>query len=156
MQIREYRPSDAAGLATIFYRAVREVASRCYSQAQIEAWAPGLVEPSAWHSGRTAEGRITIVAVDDTDKPIAYGDMQTNGHLDHLYSSPEALGKGAASAIYNRLELHARELGLTRLYVEASEHALSFFERKGYIKIRKNEFALRGVLIHNYSMEKLL
>ena len=156
MQLREYRPNDAAAMAAIFYRSVREVASRCYSQAQIEAWAPGLVDPSVWHSNRTAEGRITIVAVDDADRPIAYGDMETNGHLDHLYSSPEALGKGAASAIYNRLELHAKELGLARLYVEASECALSFFERKGYIKIRKNEFSLRGVLIHNYSMEKLL
>jgi putative acetyltransferase len=156
MQVRKYRPSDAAGLATIFYRSVREVASRCYSQAQVEAWAPRLVEPSVWNRGATAEGRITIVAVDDADKPIAFGDMETNGHIDHLYSSPDALGKGAASAIYNRLELHARELGLTRLYVEVSEYALPFFERKGYVKIRRNEFALGGVPIHNYSMEKIL
>ena len=33
------------------------------------------------------------------------------------------------------------------MYVEASEYALSFLERKGYIEIRRNEFALRGVLI---------
>ena len=156
MQIREYRPSDAAALATIFYRSVREVASRCYTRAQVEAWAPGIVDSSARNRDAIADGRLIIVAVDDADKPIAFGDMEANGHLDHLYSSPEALGKGAASAIYNRLELHARELGLTRLYVEASEHALSFFECKGNIKILRNEFALRGVPIHNYSMEKLL
>ena len=156
MQVREYRPSDAAGLAAIFYRSVREVASGCYSQAQVKAWAPRLVDPSVWNSGATAEGRITIVAVDNADQPIAFGDMETDGHVDNLYCSPEALGKGAASAIYNRLEMHARRLGLTRLYTEASEYALPFFERKGYIKLRRNEFDLRGVPIHNYSMEKKL
>lgn len=155
MPIRPYRPADAVDLATIFYRSVREVACRDYSKAQVEAWAPGRGDPGAWNS-RATDGRMTIVAVDGTDRPIAFGDMETNGHVDHLFSSPEALGTGAASAIYNRLESHARELGLTRLYVEASECALPFFEQKGFIKLRRNDFAVHGVSIHNYAMEKTL
>jgi SAM-dependent methyltransferase/GNAT superfamily N-acetyltransferase len=155
MQIRPYRPDDAAHLATIFYRSVREVARRYYSKAQVEAWAPALGDPIGWNS-RATDGRLTIVAVDSADKPIAFGDMETDGHVDHLFSSPEALGTGAASAIYNRLELHARESRLTRLYVEASECAFAFFERKGFTKVRRNDFAKGGVSIHNYTMEKAL
>jgi putative acetyltransferase len=155
IRTREYRPSDAADLATIFYRSVREVACRFYNQAQVEAWAPGIGDPSGWHS-RATDGRITVVAVNDADKPIAFGDMERNGHVDLLYSSAEALGTGAASAIYNRLELEAIHLGLTRLYVEASECALPFFERKKFIKVRRNDFEIRGVPIHNYTMEKFL
>ena len=135
MRIREYRPSDAAALSMIFYRSVREVASRCYTPAQIEAWAPRLVETSAQNNPANTEGRLILVAVDDADEPIAFGDLEANGHIDHLYASPDALGSGAASEIYNRLESHARELGLTRLYVEASECAVPFFERKGYVRI---------------------
>jgi putative acetyltransferase len=127
MRTREYRPSDAADLATIFYRSVREVACRFYNKAQVEAWAPEIGDPSGWNS-RATDGR--------------------------LYSSPEALGTGAASAIYNKLELEAIHLGLTRLYVEASECALPFFERKRFIKVRRNDFEIRGVPIHNYTMEK--
>jgi putative acetyltransferase len=155
MQIREYRPTDAAGIAEIFFRSVREVASRCYSQAQVVAWAPALGDPDGWNSCFT-DGRITMVAVSVADEPIAFGDMETNGHVDHLYSSPEAVGTGAASAIYDSLESQARKLGLTRLYVEASECALPFFEHKGFIKVRRNDFEKRGVPIHNYTMEKLL
>jgi putative acetyltransferase len=155
MRIREYRPSDAADLARIFYRAVREVACRFYNQAQVEAWAPNIGDPNGWNR-RATDGRKTLVAVDDADKPIAFGDMESNGHVDLLYSSPEAVGTGAASAIYNKLELQAIQLGLTRLYVEASECALPFFERKNFIKVRRNDFEMRGVPIHNYTMEKFV
>jgi hypothetical protein len=88
MQLREYRPSDAAALATIFYRSVREVGSRCYSQAQAEAWAPGLAEPSVGHSGATAEGPITIVAVDEDD-PFRWA------------STAFAVGPAAATAAFS-------------------------------------------------------
>jgi putative acetyltransferase len=94
--------------------------------------------------------------VNGADKAIAFGDMEANGHLDHLFATPEALGSGAAAAVYERLELHAKELSLARLYVEASECALRFFERKGFVKLRRNDFGLRGVSIHNYTMEKIL
>lgn len=155
MQIREYRPSDAADLATIFFRSVREVACRFYTAAQVQAWAPAVGDPSGWHT-LSLDGRITVVAVNEEDIPVAFGNMEKNGHVDHLFSSPEAVGTGAASAIYRRLEAAAVSLGLTRLYVEASECAFPFFERKGFRKIQRNDFERRGVLIHNYSMEKLL
>jgi putative acetyltransferase len=152
---REYRPSDAADLATIFYRSVREVACHFYNNAQVEAWAPVIGDSSGWNT-RASDGRITIVAVDAADKPVAFGDMERDGHVDHLFSSPEALGTGAASAIYNRLEAAAMKLGLTRLYVEASECAVPFFGRKGFIQVRRNALEKRGVPIHNYTMEKFL
>ncbi len=124
MHIRDYRSGDAAGLAVIFYRSVRQVACRHYSKSQVEAWAPRLGDPSSWNS-RAMDGRMTVVAVDDADRPIAFGDLEANGHLDHLFCSPEAIGTGAGAAIYDRLDRHARDSGLTRLYVEASECALS-------------------------------
>jgi putative acetyltransferase len=155
VRIRKYHPRDAAYLAVIFYHSVRQVGCRHYSASQVEAWAPLRGDPSGWNK-RALDGRVTIVAVDDDDKPIAYGDLETDGHIDHLYSSPEAVGTGAASAIYDNLEQHARELGLTKLYVEASEGALRLFEHKGFCRLRRNDFSLRGVMIHNYSMEKSL
>ena len=83
MRIREYRPSDAVDLAAIFYRSVREVACRFYNKAQVEAWAPEIGDPGGWNS-RATDGRITLVAVNDADKPIAFGDMERNGHVDLL------------------------------------------------------------------------
>jgi putative acetyltransferase len=155
VRVREYRPDDAADLAQIFFESVRRVGCRHYSDAQVEAWAPTPAEPDSW-SRRASDGRITLVAVDGGDRPIAYGDLELDGHIDHLYSSLAAIGKGAAAAIYEDLEQRALALGLKRLYVEASEGAVKFFERKGFKQLRRNDFQLRGVKIHNYSLEKLL
>ena len=96
----------------------------------------------------------TLVAVDDADQVIAYGDLEADGHIDHLYCSPEAAGSGAAGAVLDALL--ARAEGLPRLYVEASELARGLFERKGFVVERRRDFEIRGVAIHNYAMARRL
>jgi putative acetyltransferase len=66
------------------------------------------------------------------------------------------IGSGVASALYDRLEQEAKERGLGRLFVEASETARKLFLRKGFTELKRSDFVLRGVRIHNYLMEKLL
>jgi hypothetical protein len=45
---------------------------------------------------------------------------------------------------------------MTRLFVEAGEAARGLFLKKGFAQVKRREFLLRGVSIHNYLMEKLL
>jgi putative acetyltransferase len=97
-----------------------------------------------------------LVAVNELDEPIAYGDLEPNGHIDHLYCRPEVIGAGLAFALYDRLEQQARERGMTNLFVEASEAARRLFMRKGFAQVKRRDFLLRGVSIHNYLMEKKL
>lgn len=153
--IRPYEPRDAARLGTIFFDAVRKAGVRHYSQAQVEAWAPATPD-SAWFEARAADGRLILVAVNEVDEPVAYGDLEPNGHIDHLYCRPELIGNGIASALYDRLEQQARERGITRLFVEASEAARRLLLRKGFIELKRRDLLLGGVKIHNYLMEKLL
>jgi len=40
IKIRKYNEADARDLWAIFYRTTRNVNSRDYTQAQVEAWAP--------------------------------------------------------------------------------------------------------------------
>jgi len=49
--IRAYEPRDAADLADVFFRSVRQVAISDYTGAQVRAWAP---DPGA-PSGRTGK-----------------------------------------------------------------------------------------------------
>ena len=39
--IRTYERRDAAGVADVFYRSVREVALSDYTAEQVKAWVPG-------------------------------------------------------------------------------------------------------------------
>jgi len=131
------------------------VGVRRYSSRQVEAWAPDPGEPEGWNR-RAQDGRTVLVAVNDADEPIAYGDLESCGHIDHLFCSPAACGAGVASAIVDELERVALAKAITRLYVEASECALALFERKGSARLERRDFPLRGVMIHHYALEKFI
>jgi putative acetyltransferase len=155
MHIRSLHSGDAPALARIFYAAVHQVGGLHYSPEQVNAWAPVVPDPERFLE-RGTDGRILLVAADDADQPLAYGDLEGDGHIDHLYCRPDVAGTGVASALYDRLEAAARDRGIARLYVEASEPARRFFLRKGFIVLERREFAVGGVAIHNFAMEKLL
>jgi putative acetyltransferase len=153
--VRPFRADDAPALARIFHAAVHEIASQYYSAEQVAAWSPG--PPAAgWYLPRALDGRVVLVAVDDRDEPLAYGDIEADGHIDHFYCRPDAARTGVTTRLYEALETVTAELGIDRLYVEASEPARRFFERRGFEAIMRRDFLIRGVQIHNYRMEKRL
>ena len=155
VHIRLYAPSDAGALAEIFFAAVRVAGARDYSPAQVEAWAPATLAPESF-AARAGDGRLTGVAVDEGDTPLAYIDLEADGHIDHFYCRPDRIGTGVAAALYAWLEDRARERGMALLYVEASEAARRFFLRRGFTVVARRDFEVRGVPIHNYRMEKRL
>lgn len=95
-----------------------------------------------------------LVAVNDEGRPIGYGDLEANGHIDHLYCHPNIVGTGVGSAIYAAIEVTARKAGIAVLFVEASEGARRLFERRGFSVDARNEVTIDGVTIHNYRMSK--
>jgi putative acetyltransferase len=82
------------------------------------------------------------------------GDLEADGHLDFLYSAPEAEGMGVGSALCTAIEERARAERMPRINVEASELAKPLFEKRGFKVICPNDFTIDGVAIHNFSMEK--
>lgn len=155
MRIRTYQPGDAPKLATVFFRSVREVGLRDYTPAQVEVWAQRHPDPAKF-AARAEDGRLTLVATDLDDEPMAYADLEMNGHIDHVYCHPNAVGTGVAACLVDALEAAAHEKGIPKLFVEASEAARRLFLRKGFSEVARRDFELQGVAIHNYAMEKIL
>jgi len=153
MSIRPYRSADAPQVGAIFRRAILEIGARDYTPDQVAAWA-GPVDAAARLDARLSDGRLALVAIDDAGSVLAFGDLEADGHIDFLYAAPQAAGTGVASALYDALEADARERAVARLYSEASEAARRFFLKKGFIVLHRRDFAVRGVAIHNYAMEK--
>ena len=155
MKVRPYTPDDAPALVALFHAAVHEIARIYYSQAQVNAWAPEV--PDVGHfRARAADGRTLLVAVDEEDRPLAYGDLEEDGHIDHLFCRPDAAGTGVTAALYAALEAAARARGIGLVYVDASEPARRFFERRGFDMVGRRDFEIAGVAIHNFEMEKTL
>lgn len=153
MEIRRFRDTDAPALAAIFVSSVREIGGRHYTADQVAAWAPSLPDADVF-TRRASDGRTFLVAIGESGRPVAYGDLEADGHIDHLYCSPEAAGRGVARQLYEELERVARSAGIHALFLEASEPAKSFFRKQGFKLIGRNEFKLNGVEIHNYRMRK--
>jgi putative acetyltransferase len=153
MRIRAYKRGDGQPLSEIFLAAVRQTGLCGYSAQQVEVWARDAPEEADFEE-RAADGRILLVATDDNDRPIAYGDLEADGHIDHLFCHPDMGRKGVASALYDRLEEAAVRMKIPRLYVEASEISRPLFLRKGFIEIARRDFEMEGVPTHNYAMAK--
>ncbi len=153
--IRTYERRDAADVADVFYRSVREVALSDYTAEQVKAWVPGRWDAEQEHR-RSGDGRLVLVAADESGHVVAFIDLEPDGHIDRLFCAPEAAGRGIASRLYEALETAARAQGIERLFTEASELARQFFERKGFAVLQRQDKILRGVPIHNYRMAKTL
>ncbi|OWK29868.1 GNAT family N-acetyltransferase [Sphingomonas mucosissima] len=152
MLIRPFHHDDAAALAALFHASVHGAGSRFYAPEQVAAWSPAPPPPERFVG--QAEGRTFLVAVDEHAVVIGYGDLEPNGHIDHLYCRPDRIGTGVGSSILAALEAAARRDGIARLFVEASENARPLFERRGFTLDARNDFVRAGVAIHNYRMSK--
>jgi putative acetyltransferase len=154
MYIRPFIPADAEVLAELYHAAVHEIGIRDYSAAQVAVWSPHPKSSVAYID--KAAGRVFLVAVNNDGVPIGYGDLEPNGHIDHLYCRPDYVGTGVGSAICSALEEAAKVNNIGVLFVEASEAARRLFERRGYQVECRRDFEIDGVPIHNYRMTKTL
>ena len=151
--IRERRDSDGPALAEIFRRSVREVASRDYRPAQIEAWTKFVEETTAWDE--RMRDRLVWVA-EEAGQPIGFIQFEAPDHIDLTYVHPEHQRKGVATALLARLELAARSHGAKLLKVEASITSRPFFEARGFATTTPQIVTARGEEFLNYRMEKSL
>lgn len=155
MIIRPFHPDDAAALSTVYERAVRDLGPRGYSARQVDAWLTLTPSPERLRA-LAGDGRIRLVGEDARGSPVAFTDLEPNGHIDLLYCAPEAAGKGMASALYAELEDRARRMGMERLFAEASELSRPFFVNRGFTVLHVRHFEIAGVPVHNYAVEKRL
>ena len=157
--IRPFADDDATALAALTLAAIRAVGSERYSPDQVDAWAARHPGPERFVE-RARNGAHILVAVGPGDAPVACSLLEPDGHLDMLYCHPDHTRRGLADELLAASEQHARTLGVTRLYTEASELARPAFERSGYLVQHRRDFEIahegQSVAIHNFAMEKPL
>ncbi|MBD2163067.1 GNAT family N-acetyltransferase [Calothrix membranacea FACHB-236] len=153
MKIRLFQQQDAEQIAQLFHETVREVNIGDYSENQVKAWAPDNINFRNW--AKICAERFTYVA-DDQGVIAGFGELETNGHIDCFYCHKNYQRMGVGSKIYTAIEAKAYELGINRLYVEASITAKPFFLRMGFSIITEQQVERRGEMFVNYAMDKFL
>jgi putative acetyltransferase len=155
VHIRPFQASDSKSLAQIYHQAVHKTGLEAYSQEQVKVWSQAPVSAEEFLK-RVSDGRFIWVALNNVDQPIGFIELEKDGHIDCFYCHPNETRNGVGTALYSHLEIEATALNITRLFVEASEIARPFFLSNGYQLIKRRDFLLRGISIHNYLMEKNL
>ncbi|WP_300380009.1 GNAT family N-acetyltransferase [Henriciella sp.] len=155
LRIRSYRQTDAVRLEEIFRQAVSAIGPQHYSEEQVSAWSGPRVNAERLDA-MYSDGRATFIAVDGTEKVVAFSDMEPDGHIDMLYCDPAFARQGYATALVRATEMEARRQTLRRLFTEASEAAKPVFARMGFEVRYRRDIEVDGVAIHNWAMEKRL
>lgn len=152
-RIRRFIPGEEGALFEVYYSAIHEVASRDYSAAQIEAWAPRDFDAALWaHRIR----RINPFVLELDGSVVAYADLQPNGYIDQFFVSGAHPGRGFGSMLMEHLLAEARSLGLPELSSDVSRTAQGFFERFGFRVIEQRAPVRRGIVIPNALMRLTL
>ena len=151
--IRPYQPDDVADLVALFRSSVRNIGQRDYTDSQVEAWAPDLIDHDAFARRRATKS--TWIA-ECEHRITGFSDIEPDGHIDMLYVHPSFQRRGVARALLTHIERLARTRGLDRLYTEASITARPVFEAMGFHVVAAQTVTVRGASMTNFRMEKQL
>ena len=151
--LRPYRADDLADLVALFRASVHGIARRDYTDSQLQAWAPKVIDHDLF--ARRCLAKPTWIA--ECDGRIAgFSDLESNGHIDMLYVHPDCQRRGVARLLLTHIEQLARAQSLGRLYTEASITARPVFEALGFQMITAQTVIRRGEAMTNHRMEKWL
>ncbi len=153
MNIRPFQLADTPILMQLFFETVHQINGRDYSPEQVNAWAPETMNREAWEQRMLQ--RSTFVAKHN-DKIVGFCEIEPDGHIGCFYCHAQHQGQGIGSALLNHLELIASQQNLPKLYTEVSITGKPFFEHRGFRMIRVQQVEVRGVMLANYVMEKIL
>ena len=147
-EIRPYRGTDCAAMARLFYHTVHTVNLGDYTRLQVDAWADGAPDLSAWDASFRAH--LTLVAVRG-NQIIGFADLADGTHLQRLYVDAGAQRMGVATALCEKMEAAC---STPLLSVDASITARPFFEKRGWKTVRRQTVERHGVRMENFHMVK--
>lgn len=154
MNFRNYTEADTESLAGVFTSSVHSLATTEYDAVQRDAWAPVPSDLDAW---RHRFGQLHTTIAEENGQCLGFLSYEPDGHIDLLYTAPDAARRGIASAL---LEEAARRLledfGVTDLYTEASLVAVPFFLRHGFDTIEEQTVSRNGVNFRRFAMRRKL
>ena len=151
--LRPYLAEDTPVLAAIFTAAIEELTGDDYSEAQQQAWAGAADDEEQF--GKRLAGELALVATIQ-NSPVGFASLKGADHIDMLFVHPSAVGQGVATMLCEALEKIAGGRGAKSLTVDASDNAMEFFQKRGYVGKQRNTVTVNGEWLANTTMQKTL
>src|SRR5262249_24473002 len=145
--------SDTPMLAQIFVAAIQELTGDDYNEAQQEAWAAAAEDEDSF--GKKLAGELTLIATLENSR-IGLASLKGSDTIDMLYVHPSVAGQGVGVLLVDALEKLAGARGAKSLSVDASDSAIDFFKKRGYVAQQRNSVPRHGEWLANTTMQKQL
>ncbi|MGY3453428.1 GNAT family N-acetyltransferase [Bradyrhizobium sp. USDA 4353] len=151
--LRPFLPTDTPVLAAIFAASIQQLTGDDYSEEQQEAWAAAADDEASF--GKKLASTLTLIATVQ-GSPVGFASLKGNDHIDMLYVHPSVAGQGVGAMLCDALEKLAGARGTTGLLVDASDTAVDFFRKRGYVAQQRNSVSINGEWLANTTMKKPL
>jgi putative acetyltransferase len=151
--LRPFLPVDTMALRDLFAQSIDELTVDDYDEDQRIAWAAS-AEDAGEFRARLA-GALTLVVQLDGEY-LGFGSLKDNKNIDMLYVHPDYAGEGVGTALADALEKIAGARGAEAVTVDASDAAVPFFERRGYVATQRNSIPRDDQWLSNTTMIKRL
>jgi putative acetyltransferase len=149
--LRPYLPADAPLLARIFQESIEVLAEDDYSPDQRAAWGAAAEDATAFT--KRLAGGLTIVVLADGG-PVGFASLAGADKLDLLYVHPDYAGQGLGAMLADALEKLAGARGAAHITADASDNAVTFFEKRGYVAQSRNTLMVGDEWLANTTMRK--
>jgi putative acetyltransferase len=153
LAMRPMLPADAPLVAEIFRESIADLTGDDYSEAQQDAWASAADDEVAF--GKKLAGQLTLIATLG-GSPVGFISLAGPDTLDMLYVHPAAAGQGAGAMLADAIEKLAAARGAGKLKVDASDSALEFFKKRGYVAQQRSSVSRGDEWLASTTMEKKL
>ncbi len=98
---------------------------------------------------------MTLVATVDGEA-VGFAALRGNDVVDMLYVHPAVAGQGIGAQLLDALEKLAAARGAARLTADASDTALGFFERRGFVPQQRNSVVRDNEWLASTTVQKTL
>jgi putative acetyltransferase len=151
--LRPFLVSDTPLLAEIFRASIAELTSDDYTEAQQAAWMASAGDEAAF--GERLTGELTLVATIE-GAAVGFAALTGGDVIDMLYVHPAVTGRGIGAQLCDAIEKLAAARGAAKLTADASDTALGFFTRRGFVPQRRNSVSRNNEWLANTTVEKTL
>lgn len=154
MRIRKARPEDAKEIVKLVRDTVRKVNIKDYSKEQIEAWAK--TNRADKYRKMLEEGRKVYVAIDKGEMVGMATFKPEKEQIGGFYIKHDKIGRGIGKKLNERIEKEAKKEGITEITLYSTTTAISFYQKRGYKKIRRSYVEMNNVKVPVVIMKKKL
>ena len=151
--LRPFLPADTVALRDLFAQSIEELTADDYDENQRLAWIA--TAEDAGEFAKRLGGMLTLVVQLDGIY-LGFTSLKDNKTIEMLYVHPDYAGEGIGTALVDAVEKIAAARGAETLTADASNSAVTFFERLGYEQTSRNSVPIAEQWLSNTTMKKRL